>query len=557
MIAMSQALVIGNGAYAPNLKLACPPNDATEVGRTLGELGFQVTLGINLSFETTLAQIEKFVALVNEPTTTVSLLYYSGHGLQIDDQNYMVPIDFDQFAEQKIAQLVSVQSIVEKMTSKTAVRIVLLDACRNNTDARVFVGGKGIKVGKEILIDNQPIPATGLASMQAATNTFIAFAAAPGQVAYDGSPGDLLSPFSASFVRYLDAVDLPISNLTSRIRQDVLNHTGGNQRTWDQSSLMAPFYFNPGSLLLFTGNLMALVGLFLSLIPYSLILAWPNRTWPWLMIASALPMISLGILLFGAQTVYSRLRGRFEGDSNAPHTIVEHLRTAAQKGLLGGYLGSSAASLLLSLLYYRGWDRPTEPFGALLLEITIATALTACLLGALGLFFARASIGWSGFYVTDDRSPRRMVIGATCGGALAGVIAAPLITMYFGKIHDRPEMTPGLLLPGSILGASIIIFSIVNFDFERLSARRVRTSAGAAVAALALGGVAACIVFGPLYMFGVVDAVKLYLEINANNLLGLASGGAVYGLPVGVVLGVVIGSAIVLTEKWSRKPVLE
>ena len=51
-----------------------------------------------------------------------------------------------------------------------------------------------------------------------------------------------------------DAVDVPISNLTSRVRQDVLNRTDRRQRSWDHSSLMEPFYFNPGNLLLFTGN---------------------------------------------------------------------------------------------------------------------------------------------------------------------------------------------------------------------------------------------------------------------------------------------------------------
>jgi hypothetical protein len=178
---------------------------------------------------------------------------------------------------------------------------VLLDACRNDTDARAFVGGKGIRSEKAFFINDQPLLASGLAEMKASSNTFIAFAAAPGDVAYDGLAGEPLSPFTASLVKYLDLVDLPISNLTSRVRQDVLKHTQGKQRTWDQSSLMAPFYLNPGSALLFTGNLMALVGLMLSMIPYSLVLSWADATWPLVATAAALPLISLAILLFGAR----------------------------------------------------------------------------------------------------------------------------------------------------------------------------------------------------------------------------------------------------------------
>lgn len=560
----SQALVIGNGAYSGNLKLSCPPNDATAIDAILADLGFEVTggakAGVNLNFDQTEALVGKFIALVNAPETSVSLLYYSGHGLQINDQNYIVPVDFDAFASQNIAKLVSVQSIVEKMTSATAIRIVLLDACRSNADARTFVGGKGIEIGKEIRIDNQIVPPRGLASMAAANNTFIAFAAGPGEVAFDGSEGDFNSPFTASLARNLDAVDLPISNLTSRVRQDVKAHTGNRQTTWDQSSLLHPFYFNPGNLLLFTGNLMALVSLLLSMVPYTLTMRWVEAPPLWIALASTLPLLSLAILLFGTQNVYARLRGNVEEDRRTSD-LAAHILKSAQKGILGGYLGSSVASLVLGCLYYANWRYLSDyalhvSFAQILIEITLATAMTACLLGSLALFFSRlAIIGWK-VTVSENRSPIRLIAGATVGGWLAGVVSAPLLTMYFGRF-ERPEMTPALLLPGSLVGASILIFSIVNFDFERLSSRRVWASVRAAVAALAFGLVSAGVIFGILYPMGVVGAVTDYLRVDSQNLARLALGGAAYGLPVGGVLGIVIGTAIVLTERWSQKPVLD
>lgn len=557
MVAVAQALVIGNGAYSPNLRLASPRNDADAMARSLRDLNFEVTAGMDLSYDATMGVIEEFIRLVNEPTTTTSLFYYSGHGMQLDDQNYIIPVDFDHFADQNLTKLIRVQSILDKMSNATAVRIVLLDACRSNADARLFIGGKGIATDKAFFINNQPVPRSGLAEMKAASNTFIAFAAAPGDVAYDGRPGDPLSPFTASFVRYLDAIDLPISNLTSRVRQDVLKRTQEKQRTWDQSSLMAPFYFNPGSLLLFTGNLMALAGLILSMIPYSLILSWPKATASLVATALALPAISLAILLFGTQSVYSRLRGNFKAELEQGRTVRDHLITSLQKGVLGGYLGSSFAALLITGLYYYSWDEPTEPFGAILLEITVATALTACALGMLSLLFARVSVRKDGLKLSQNTSAQRILIGAACGGVLAGILAAPPLTVHFGLIDDRPEMTPGYLLPGSILGASIIVFSIVNFDFERLSRRRLLMSGSAAFAALGGGLVMAGLVFGPLYALGIVGTVIHWMEDNPKDVTVLAAGGAIYGIPVGFVLGVVIGLALILTQAWSRKPVLE
>jgi hypothetical protein len=128
--------------------------------------------------------------------------------------------------------------------------------------------------------------------------------------------------------------------------------------------------------------------------------------------------------------------------------------------------------------------------------------------------------------------------------------------MYFGRL-ERPEMPPYLLLPGSVVGTSIIIFSIVNFDFERLSGHRILASVKASLATLGIGVSAAIAVFGPLYLMGVVQAVTAYLENHFGDMAAMAKGGAIYGLPVGIVLGIVIGAAVLLTERWSRKPILD
>ena len=77
------------------------------------------------------------------------------------------------------------------------------------------------------------------------------------------------------------------------------------------------------------------------------------------------------------------------------------------------------------------------------------------------------------------------------------------------------------------------------------------------MAALGIGLLATALVFGPLYLSGAVDVVKNFLVAHGRSLTGMAEGGAVYGLPVGIVLGTVIGAAVILTERWSSKPVLD
>jgi hypothetical protein len=207
-------------------------------------------------------------------------------------------------------------------------------------------------------------------------------------------------------------------------------------------------------------------------------------------------------------------------------------------------------------LYYLQWDPRYGAFNYVPIEITIATTLTAILLGTLTLFWARAGLGRAGVVMSENRSWLRILAGAICGGGLAGMIAAALLMMYFGRF-GRPQMTPGLLLPGSVVGTSIIIFSIVNFDFERLSSRRIWASAQASLAALCIGVAATGAIFGPLYLLGIVQAVTTYLEDNQDDMAAFAKGGAIYGLPVGIILGIVIGAAVLLTERWSRKPVLD
>ncbi|WP_095203957.1 caspase family protein [Mesorhizobium carmichaelinearum] len=566
------ALVVGNGAYSGDMALANPCNDAKAMSARLAELKFNVTPLADATLADMQSTIADFVKRLEAERASVGLFYFSGHGVQINDQNYVVPVDFDRQGGQLASHLIPVQPLIDDMSSD--VTLILLDACRNNPSAQRIIGSKGlanIDEARTLFVGGaSPTPGgdvatvSGLGGMTADLNknTFIAFAARPGGFAYDGK--GRMSPFTQALVNNMDAVDLPLSNLMARVRQEVLSITKAKQRTWDNSSLLGPFFFNPGSLLLFLGNIMALIGLLLSLIPYSLVLTTYNASWKQMAAAAALPLISLIILLFGMQSVYSRLRGNFQYSDSEEKTVRGHFLLSLQKGGVGGYLGAQLAALWISVPYYISWLRkydqgatwiPPESLGILTMEMAIAAAFIACLLGTACIFFTR--IKWSSRRLKLVQHPRQaqILLGAACGGTLTGGITAPFLMGYFGSMN-RPEVTPEYLLPGSIIGASIIIFSIVNFDFERLNARRLGASALAAFAAMLCGGVAAIVVFGPLYALGIVQFIIDQLEQHFDDPVIMISGGAAYGLPVGLILGVVIGAAIVLTEKWSSRPVI-
>jgi Caspase domain len=550
MTAAIQALVIGNGSYPGKLCLTSPKADAEQVARTLKELKIDVVSVIDEPYSSALSHIDAFIEKVNLPKTAASVLYYSGHGVQINDTNYIVPIDFRDVKSDEKIRLISVQSIVDKMTSATATRIVLLDACRTGKDASasLIAGTKRIEVDKSFFLNGEEVPTAGLAEMKAVGNTFIAFAAGPGEVAREGSDGNSLSPFTNSLVRHLTSVDLPLSNLTGRIRQEVLAETEGRQRTWDQSSLVAPFYFNPGSLLLFTSNVMAVIGLAISTIIYSLVLLSPYVTMEWIAAALILPAASFTMLMAGAQNAYARLRGAFAyDDGNSRLRLLADLRN----GAAGGFLGALIGGLFVSAPYFLEWRHPSETFGQLWLEVTCATAFAACIVGPFALSGAHLWLAPKDGSILNQAA--RLVFGSAAGGMLAGLIAAPVITWYFGRITGRPEMGPLLLLPGSVICASAVIFSVINFDLERLSGRRLLINAASSFLAVLLGGPFAVLVFAPLYLLGAVSAVTVYLEHHYASPAGLLAGGALYGAPVGLVLGFVVGAAISISGAASNR----
>src|ERR1700743_3876166 len=129
------ALVIGQSAYRSVPALPNPANDARKMTELLGTAGFDVTAAFDLTQDQLGETVGDFAAKisVNGPDT-VALLFYAGHGLQIDGENYLVPVDVDVQREADIPlQAVRLNDLLNTLNSvPSRMRILLLDACRNN-----------------------------------------------------------------------------------------------------------------------------------------------------------------------------------------------------------------------------------------------------------------------------------------------------------------------------------------------------------------------------------------------------------------------------------------
>jgi hypothetical protein len=218
------ALVIGNSDY-PLMPLANPENDAEDIADKLKQLDFEVLLAINKEKSEIKELIREFGIKLRQKGG-VGLFFYAGHGLQIDGKNYLVPVDFSATAAYEVAdQAVDASLITGAMEeAENPMNIILLDACRDNPFPRKNRSGT-----------------RGLARMDSASGTIIAYSTSPGDVAADGEGRN--SPYTAQLLKYMDAPGLTIEQVFKKVRVGVEDTTQGRQLPWETSSLRGDFYF--------------------------------------------------------------------------------------------------------------------------------------------------------------------------------------------------------------------------------------------------------------------------------------------------------------------------
>jgi hypothetical protein len=220
------ALVIGNSTYEDLPALANPANDATDIANKLAGLGFEVILGVDVGRDAFQSALLKFAKSIEGAET--SLLFYAGHGVQIEDVNYLIPVDARLTVGSDVAgQTIPVDRIVSLMNEYSQTSLIFLDACRNNPLTNQSAGGGQAGVG--------------LARLRAAGGSFIAFATAPDSVAFDGEGRN--SPFSAALLAHIDKPNIDIRLMMGDVREEVFQATGQLQMPWDSNSLIGRFYF--------------------------------------------------------------------------------------------------------------------------------------------------------------------------------------------------------------------------------------------------------------------------------------------------------------------------
>lgn len=256
------ALVIGNSAYkAPDAVLSNPVNDARAMRAALKRLGFQVVYGEDLDRARTFDVIERFLALSRK--MKVALFYYAGHGIQINSQNYMVPVDASFTGTFNLSdQVVSMRHLIRGVDAVSESGLIFLDACRNNPFGSKIsaAANRGLtratrsmgwnhRAAVPLLPSNQTsaLPdelkvGVGLAGMQRqemGIGMLLVYSTSPGRVAADGTGRH--SPFTGALLNHIEKPGLEIRQVITRVTDEMYDPRS-QQIPWDNSSLRKDVY---------------------------------------------------------------------------------------------------------------------------------------------------------------------------------------------------------------------------------------------------------------------------------------------------------------------------
>jgi tetratricopeptide (TPR) repeat protein len=218
------ALVLGNSKYDAVPALDNPANDAADLAQALRGVGFEVIEQRDATREVMAKAVRDFSERLRG--ADVALFFYAGHGLQMNGENYLLPVDarIESAADVRF-NTINLSDIQQEMEGTGRANIIILDACRNNPFAeKLSRGGRGVTTRGLGRID-----ATGEGSL-------IVYSTQPNNVALDGTGRN--SPFTAALLKHVATPGLEVRQMISRVRGDVLQETDRRQTPWDSSSLV-------------------------------------------------------------------------------------------------------------------------------------------------------------------------------------------------------------------------------------------------------------------------------------------------------------------------------
>ena len=221
------AFVVGNSAYENVGSLDNPINDALDISVALEGLGFDVILGSDVDRVQMHEAIARFAGAAK--FADVVMFYYAGHGFQVSGENFLVPVDADLNSINDLqTQTIPLTDILGAMENSPGLKLVVLDACRDNP----------FGVGLETM----PGAGNGLARVGTSANFMFVYATQPDNVAYDGTGRN--SFFTEAMLDHIYTPGQDISELMISVRRDVLAATGGRQVPWENSSVTRSFRFD-------------------------------------------------------------------------------------------------------------------------------------------------------------------------------------------------------------------------------------------------------------------------------------------------------------------------
>jgi uncharacterized caspase-like protein len=228
------AFVVGNSAYKTVAPLPNPATDAKSMAKVLRNIGFDVVEGTNLTRDAMTAKLLDFGKKAQG--ADVAIFYYAGHGIALNGANYLLPVDADIKSEMdvKLGSAINVDLTLDQTMSDAKVKLVFLDACRDNPFAAKIKSAATRSLSVS----------SGLAEMKSGEGTLIAFATGPGQTALDGQPGTN-SPFTRALMDNIAAPGVEIQQAMTKVRAQVSDETSKAQLPWGHTDLTGEVYLNP------------------------------------------------------------------------------------------------------------------------------------------------------------------------------------------------------------------------------------------------------------------------------------------------------------------------
>src|ERR1700690_3004733 len=228
------AFVVGNGAYKNVAQLPNPAIDAKAMAKVLRNVGFEVVEGTNLTRDKMTERLLEFGQKAQG--ADVALFFYAGHGIAISGTNYLLPVDADIKSEMdvKLGSAINIDLTLDQTMSDAKVKLVFLDACRDNPFAAKIKSNATRSVSVQ----------QGLAEMKSGEGTLIAFATGPGQTALDGQEG-ANSPFTRALIAHITTPAIEIQQAMTEVRAQVNEETNKGQLPWGHTNLIGSVYLTP------------------------------------------------------------------------------------------------------------------------------------------------------------------------------------------------------------------------------------------------------------------------------------------------------------------------